>query len=100
MEEHDYRIALGYLNRARSSVVDADVLAARMPDAKVSSLDSPDDCVNSLLTGAVNAVVIPSTSLETFREQYRIEDMKTAELPQTLGLSAYVAKGNASCSPC
>ena len=39
-------------------------------------------------------------SLETFREQYRIEDMKTAELPQTLGLSAYVAKGNASCSPC
>lgn len=65
-----------------------------------SSLDSPDDCVNSLLTGAVYAVVIPSTSLETFREQYRIEDMKTAELPQTLGLSAYVAKGNASCSPC
>ncbi|RXZ53119.1 hypothetical protein ET524_00360 [Senegalimassilia faecalis] len=39
-------------------------------------------------------------SLETFREQYRIDNMKTAELPQTPGLSAYVAKGNASCSPC
>lgn len=83
MEELDYRITLGHLNRA-------------LPYAGTGD----DGVVTGSITGAVHAVVIPSTSLETFREQYRIEDMKTAELPQTLGLSAYVAKGNASCSPC
>lgn len=85
---------LGVIAAPRTSVLDIDVLAARFPDASVKGFDSLDDCVTALRTHKVQSVVIPSTSLETFREQYHIDDMKTAELSSSLGLSVYVAKGN------
>ena len=79
---------------SRSSVIDEDMFSALNPNSKVMRFDTYEQCVEALRTGSVHSIIIPSTSLETFREQYRIDDMKTAELTTSLSLSAYVAKGN------
>lgn len=79
---------------ARTSVIDSDIFSALSPTSNVMMFDGMEQCVQALRTGSVHAVLIPSTSLETFREQYRVDDMKTAELTSALSLSAYVTKGN------
>lgn len=79
---------------SRSSVIGEDMFSALNPSSEVLAFDSYEACVEALRAGTVHSIIMPSTSLETFREQYHIDDMKTAELTTNLSLSAYVAKGN------
>lgn len=77
-----------------SSFVSYRELQTLYPSSTITSYPSKEAVIDALNKGEATCVIVPSSRLETVRDLYDIDELKTSELPYTAELSCWMRRGN------
>lgn len=64
------------------------------PSSTITSYPSKEAVIDALNKGEATCAIVPSSRLETVRDLYDIDELKTSELPYTAELSCWMRRGN------
>ena len=87
---NDLGSALASIAIRPNSIVSESLLKSRYPDADIVMCDNTTACFDALSSGRAQAVIIPVTALDVVRSQNDLSTYKTAELPGTVRLTAWM----------
>lgn len=73
-----------------NSIVSESLLRSRYPDAGIIMCDNASACFDALSSGRAQAAIIPVMALDVVRSQNDLLAYKTAELPGTVRLTAWM----------
>lgn len=77
-----------------SSFVSYRELQTLYPSSTITSYPSKEAVIDALNKGEATCAIVPSSRLETVRDLYDIDELKTSELPYTAELSCWMRRGN------
>lgn len=75
------------------SIISDNALKSLYPTATILECKSGDEMFNALATGKVSSIIVPSSRIETFRDQHDLEAYNTSELPRPAELSCWTSRG-------
>lgn len=87
---NDLGSALASIAIRPNSIVSESLLKSRYPDADIVMCDNTTACFDALSSGRAQAAIIPATALDVVRSQNDLSTYKTAELPGTVRLTAWM----------
>ena len=87
---NDLGSALASIAIRPNSIVSESLLRSRYPDADIVMCDNTTACFDALSSGRAQAAIIPVTALDVVRSQNDLSTYKTAELPGTVRLTAWM----------
>ena len=90
----DLESSLGRIAYYGNGLFNANRLKTSFPDAALVECDDAVEAVNTLKSGAADALIISVTGVNTLRDQVDFGNLKTAELGQNLELSCWMPQGN------
>ncbi len=88
--EDDYLDSIG---SSQMNPLSSDYLELLFTNRQITSFDDTASAIDALLSGQISSLAIPTSCLDTIKDQYGLDDAVSITLPHTMELCTVLAKG-------